>query len=586
MASLQTGGRNSASAPRFRITAVLLAVSLSALTACSASPPPDKGLVLGPHVRASAQVQNRLAATFAEDASTLTTVSLTDENPHRVAAAVVALRNLGSPLSDAATRSAADWWSRHVLPGRGRDAALRIQDLRLGVQAFGPYLDAEATGRAATAAVRALTRSEAALSDVESAARLTDELRRISKAHGGKAADRDARSAVAAHLAARRDGCEVTDTDDVLPGYVAARGLIGLGYRCSVSRTSAEAVDRQFRRLAKNDGPWSVPDAVLLLQAVDAARDDSSQNHDAVGEVEQKARRTLLEALTAEGPYYRKSGVAVTEAAMASTVLAAQRGRSRVDLPESTAQALRNVVMLRGRIADQPDENSIVDGYLATLADAQLTGEPVRVKQRRLPAPDAPLRDHVRYFLAASLQEPASLSEREVADQAAAALDRANTPLDRLTLATSATLAAARGNAPCAVVDKEGALIEQAAQRVAAQFAQGSEAVKAWLALLWGTTAHCPRFQKEAAPDAAAFSRHLAAAADGSPTARAVQEWLMAELSCLANRKPQGRAVAVQTFASADDPGEGIGLGTFAALRTQEIKAEGCAAGIDRKLRE
>lgn len=586
MASFTTGGRRPGPAPHRRITAVLLAATLSALSACSEGSSSNHGLVVGPRVRAPSGVTDRLAATFVDYPSTLTTVSLTNEDPNRVAAAVVALHNLGSPVPEATTRSLASWWSQRVLPARGGEAAARIQNLRLGIQAFAPYLSADATTKAAVASVLALTDGEADLPDVENAAHLADEIsRQDAGGRDAKVGIASIKSALTAFLATGSDGCEGSDPKDSLPHYVAARGLSALGYSCLVSKETSEEVNRQMVRLASGKDAWSVPDAVLLLQVVKAAHGDKKQSGKATSKVDERSRQILLEALKAKGPYYREIGVTLTEFAVASSELASPPGKSPEGISSKTKEALRSIVLLQGRIPDQPAENSLIDCYLTALAYAQLTGSAIKLKQPRTPAPDASLRDRVRFFLAASLRTGDPLSQEEVTAQAMAAIRRADNPVDRLTLATSATLAASRSGAPCAVIDKDGSLLDDVAPRVAAQFAQGSDTVKAWLALLWGITARCTGYQKNAASHAADLELQVAAEPPtGNPTARAVQAWVVAELSCLVKGKVQVRPVHLKDFAVANNAGEGIGLGVFAALRTQEIEATHCAARLESKV--
>ncbi|MGA5452057.1 hypothetical protein ACPCVO_36040 [Streptomyces umbrinus] len=511
---------------------------------------------------------------------------MTNENPHRVAAAVVALHNLGSPVPEATTRSLASWWSQRVLPARGGEAAARIQNLRLGIQAFAPYLSADATTKAAVAAVRALTDGKADLPDVENAAHLADEIsRQDAGSRDAKVGIAGIKVAVTAFLATGSDGCEGSDPKDSLPRYVAARGLSALGYSCVVSKATSEEVSRQMVRLASSKAAWSVPDAVLLLQVVKAAHGDKNQSGKATSKVDARSRQILWEALKTKGPYYREIGVTLTEFSVASSELVSPPGKSPEEISSKAKQALRNIVLLQGRIPDQPTENSLIDGYLTALVHARLTGSAIKLKQPRTPAPDASLRDHVRFFLAASLRTDNPLSQEEVTAQAMAAIRRADNPVDRLTLATSATLAASRSSAPCAVIDKDDSLLDEVAPRVAAQSAQGSDTVKAWLALLWGITARCSGSQKNAASQAAALERQVAAKPPtGNPTARAVQAWFVAELSCLVKGKVQARPVHLKDVAVANNAGEGIGLGAFAALRTQEIKAAHCAAWLENKV--
>ncbi|MFD9503561.1 hypothetical protein [Streptomyces sp. NPDC060035] len=590
MSSSTTGGRRLASAPRRRMFAALLTTGLMGIGSCQAppQPPPDAGLRIGPRVQAPEAVAARLAATFTDRPSAMSTVPLTGEDPHRAAAAVAVLRNTGRPEGAADLVRRADWWSDRVLATPEDDAALHIQHLRTGIQAFGSELDPALVEPAASAAVRTLLLGRPSLPDVEAAARLADEIHRTDPGSARwKTAGAQVRGLVARHLEAQPRSCRVTVTNDVLSEYVAARTLAGLGFACTVGPKSGNAVRAEISRLVKSDDAWSVPEAVLLLQVSRAAHSDARQDAGEIGTVSRRAQDALRDSLAGSGPYYRKASASLTELAVASTALAAVPGRSPIAVADATAGAMADTALLRGRISDQPDDNSAVDGYLATVAQAQLTGTAAGLGNVREPAPTAPLREQVRFFLQASLTaEP--LPSKDIRSKAEAALKRTKDPLDRITVTTSATLALLRTDQSCVVLDHDTPLLKDAVKRAVEQYAQGSDAVKAWLTLLWSTTAGCEGFQKETATESSAFLEQLNGrdvTAD-NPTARAVKAWSSAELACSKGAEARvALPVELPALAGDSDPGEGLGLGTYAALRTKEMATSPCSGGLRDKLK-
>ncbi|MFD9543129.1 hypothetical protein [Streptomyces sp. NPDC060022] len=586
-----TGGRKFASAPRRRMFAALLTTGLMGIVSCQAppQPAPDEGLRIGPRVQAPEAVTARLAATFADRPSAMSTVPLTGEDPHRTAAAVAVLRNTGRPEAATDLVRRADWWSDRVLATPENDAALHIQHLRAGIQAFGSELDPDLVRPAASAAVRALLLGRPALPDVEAAARLADEIHRTDPGNARwKEAGTQVRGLVAGHLEAQPRACRVTGTSDVLSDYVAARTLAGLGFPCTVGPRTGEAVRAEISRLVKRNDSWSVPEAVLLLQVSGAARSDGRQDAGDVETVGRRAQDALRDALAGNGPYYRKASASLTELAVASTALASLPGRPPVAVTDATAEAMADIALLRGRISDQPDDNSAVDGYLATVAQAQLTGTAAGLGDIREPAPTAPLREQVRFFLQASLRaEP--LPSKDILSRAKTELKRTKDPLDRITVTTSATLALLRTDRSCAVLDHDTPLLRDALKGAVEQYAQGSDAVKAWLTLLWSTTAECGGFQKETAAESSSFLEQLKShqTAD-NPTAQAVTAWSSAELACSKGaeaRAARARPVGLPALAGDSDPGEGLGLGTYAALRTREMAASPCSGDLRDKLK-
>lgn len=572
--------------------AALLTTGLMGIVSCQAppQPPPDEGLRIGPRVQAPEAVTARLAATFADRPSAMSTVPLTGEDPHRTAAAVAVLRNTGRPEAATDIVRRAGWWSDRVLATPEDDAALHIQHLRAGIRAFGSELDPDLVRPAASAAVRALLLAGPALPDVEAAARLADEIHRTDPGNARwEEAGTQVRGLVAGHLEAQPRACRVTGTSDVLSDYVAARTLAGLGFPCTVGPRTGDAVRAEISRLVKRDDAWSVPEAVLLLQVSGAARSDGRQDAGDVETLGRRAQDALRDSLAGNGPYYREASASLTELAVASTALASLPGRPPVAVADATAEAMADIALLRGRISDQPDDNSAVDGYLATVAQAQLTGTAAGLGDIQEPAPTAPLREQVRFFLQASLKaEP--LPSKDILSRAKTELKRTKDPLDRITVTTSATLALLRTDRSCAVLDHDKPLLKDAVKRAVEQYAQGSDAVKAWLTLLWSTTAECGGFQKETAAESSSFLEQLKSheATADNPTAQAVTAWSSAELACSKGAEAgaaRARPVGLPALAGDNDPGEGLGLGTYAVLRTREMAASPCSGGLRDKLK-
>ncbi|OEJ23544.1 hypothetical protein AS594_02640 [Streptomyces agglomeratus] len=539
-------------------------------------------------MRAPAAVEARLAATFTDSPSGMTTVPLTGEDPHRTAAALAVLRDTGESAADAHLAEHAGWWSDRVLTTHEGDAALRIQHLRTGVRAFPGQLPPGRVHTAATTAVRALFRRPQPLPEVEAVARMAEEVHRgdSGNAQLGQTAEQ-VRNLVKQHLDTRTQPCRATSTSDALSDYVAARTLSAQGYACTVSAKTGDVVRGEISRLAGSDEAWSVPESVLLLQVSIAAQSDKRQNSADIRAVRQRAQDALRDALAGDGPYYRNISASVTELSAASTTLASLPGRSSIDVADATVRAMQNIALLRGRIPDQPDQNSAIDGYLATVAQAQLTGASAALGDVRKPASKAPLREQVRFYLQASLRAGEPLGPQDVRSSAEAALKRTKDPLDRITVTTSATLALLRTDQPCAVLDHDLPQLKDALARATGRYAQGSDAVKAWMTLLWTTTTECEGFQKETALESQAFLEQLAGEKTASnPTARAVKAWSIAELSCSKNTKAEAtRGVALDTFAADSDPGEGLGLGTYAALRAEETATVPCSEGLKEKLK-
>ncbi len=397
-----------------------------------------------------------------------------------------------------------------------------------------------------------------------------------------------ARQAVTSHLTSRPRACQTAAPDDVLPNYVAVRELTALGYRCAALPELERAARTKIRGLANSSDSWSAPEAILLAQVADAGQGDERQDAKDIKAVKERAQGVLMDLLASDGSYYRGMPAPLTELSLASATLSGWSGQpSGARLSPSTAQAMADIALLRGRIPDQPEENSAIDGYLAAVASSQLTGTPVGLGARpRKPATNSSARDHVHFYLDASLRTGEPLSSEDVRRNVGAFLTGVKNPLDRLTVTAAATFALLRTDQSCAVVDQETPQLQMALTQVVEQFASDSDAVRTWLTLLWSSTTECGTFQQQTASIAADFLKLLSVTPKAaSPTAQAVAAWGALELTCAKNGSVSPvDPVTLTAFAEDSDPGDGLGLGVYAALRTEEMAVAPCSRSLRDKL--
>ncbi|MGW3243325.1 hypothetical protein [Streptomyces sp. NPDC001070] len=147
-----------------------------AVAGCQESTPQDAGLRIEPGVHAPVELENRLAASFADRPSRMTTVALTTEDPYRTASAMAVLADTGMPTRTLDAGGIAEWWTKSLSVHSEKDAALRVQHLRIGLRAFGERLDPGLVGKAASATVAGVLRGKPSLPDLETAVRLADEV--------------------------------------------------------------------------------------------------------------------------------------------------------------------------------------------------------------------------------------------------------------------------------------------------------------------------------------------------------------------------------------------------------------------------
>ncbi|MYQ82008.1 hypothetical protein GTW64_33365 [Streptomyces sp. SID4923] len=272
-----------------------------------------------------------------------------------------------------------------------------------------------------------------------------------------------------------------------------------------------------------------MPEAIFLAQVADTAQDDPRQSPEDVTALRIQARDALSKLLAGtERAYYGGMPASLTELSMASAVLTSWSDRSS-DTPvaEATVRAMTGIALLQGRVPDQPEANSAVDGYLAAVVRSQLSGTPVDLGPRLpQPKPTTSARNLVRFYLDASLRARAPISAKVVRRDVRRFLTRAENPLDMLTVATAATLALQRTDEPCAVVEPKVSGLDEALASVVDQCAPSSDAVRAWLTLLWNATKECGPFRQQTALTAGNFLGQLSVTrAATTPTGQAVADW-------------------------------------------------------------
>ncbi|MCX4824377.1 hypothetical protein OG883_31885 [Streptomyces sp. NBC_01142] len=582
--------RGRSAAPGLRNSAIALAMCLTGLVGCQTSEHKSEGLRIEPRVKAPAGVEARLTATFIADSATPATVQLTGEDLERAVAAVSVLRSTGRTAEGIDLSQLAAQWSKQVTSPSKDEPGLRLQQLRIGLLAF-PELEPSGVQPALSSVTAGLLEGTPTLPDVAALGALGKQLNQLSTSpdQWRKSADQ-VREAVAEYLAAHPQTCRTEGTGEVLPTFVAIRTLATLGYRCTMTPQLERGAHEEIGRLADSSDAWSAPEAILLAQVAIAGSGDSRQDAEDLKALKQKAHGALRDLLASNGSYFRSLPASLTELAVATATLTNWSARpAGADVSDAAAQALGDIALLRGRIPDQPEENSAIDGYLAAIAKSQLTGDQVSLPTVPRPTDTAPARDHVRFYLNASLRAGDPLNPEDVRQDASAYLKSVKNPLDRLTVTASATFALLRTDQPCVVVDQGTSELKAALTQAVQQFSQGSDAVRAWLALLWSVTDECRSFQQETASISTDFAKLLSVSAPPSanPTALAVAAWAGAEISCArggSGRIP--RPVDPVAFTESEDPGEGLGLGVYASLRAQEMAASPCAGNLADKLRQ
>lgn len=403
---------------------------------------------------------------------------------------------------------------------------------------------------------------------------------------------RQTRESINSHLAARPELCRNSTRGEALPNYAAVRDLASFGYNCVVSHSLSNAAKGEIGALARDRETWSVPEAIFSAQVADTAQGDPRQSSEDVTALRIQARDALSKLLAGtERAYYGGMPASLTELSMASAVLTSWSDRpSDTPVAEATVRAMTGIALLQGRVPDQPEANSAVDGYLAAVVRSQLSGKPVDLGPRLpQPKPTTSARNLVRFYLDASLRATDPISAKVVRRDVRRFLTHAENPLDMLTVATAATLALQRTDEPCAVVEPRVSGLDEALASVVDQYAPSSDAVRAWLTLLWTATKECGPFRQQTAPAAGNFLDQLSATrATATPTGQAVADWGARELTCTRNQRiarPRSH-VTVASFAADTEPGDGLGLGIYAAIHAHAQAATSCAGSLPAILKE